>query len=62
MENPKVSQKNLDMVQHIVDSVYESYEYDDQGRVGINIPLPRKLRKQIDRANKKARKKRNKPK
>ena len=56
MEKPKVSQKNLDMVQYIIDKVYEPYEYDDKGRVGMNIALPRKLRKQLKKMNKKAKK------
>jgi hypothetical protein len=62
MKDSKILQRNLDMVQGMIDEIYESYEYDNEGRVGINIPLPRKIRKQIERANKKERKRRNKSK
>ena len=56
---PEVTPRQRAMVQDIIDSLYEPYEYDEEGNTGINIPLPRKIRKQIERANKKARKKRN---
>ena len=62
MKENKPTPRQLETVQEVIDMVYADYQYDDHGRVGIDIPLPRKIRKQIDRANKKARKKKNKEK
>jgi phosphoserine aminotransferase len=53
----KISQRNLDMIQEIIDDVYDMYEFDHKtGRVGVNVPLTKKTKRLMKKAEKKAKK------
>ena len=52
----KASQRNLNMVQEIINEMYALYETDGTGRVGFNIPLSRKENRALKRAMKKQKK------